>query len=341
LEETAHKVNAIIETVPGVVDAFDGIVVSGPALMITVDPLRAAVAGLQPADVRDQLTTMIRGSAETQVQHGEKLIAIRVRFPKGLQEDIHAIETLSLINASGKAIPLKSVARIDRVAGQTEIHRERLRQFVAVTARISGRDLGRTVADIQKELTGRLALPSGVTIEYGGVYQTQQESFRGLLIVSLAAFLLVCIVLIFEFESYVVPIAVFIVSLLSLFGVFGALWVSGNAFNISSFVGIIMIIGIVAENAVFVLHTTRILYREGAQLEAAVIMATRMRARPILMTTLAAVLALLPLALGIGAGSQMQQPLAIAVIGGFSVSSLMLFFALPLIVRLLMLRSRW
>jgi multidrug efflux pump subunit AcrB len=327
--------------VPGVVDAFDGIVVSGPALTITVDPLRASIAGLQPSDVREQLETMIRGKAETQVQYGEKLIAIRVRFPKALQEEIHAIEDLSLINASGKAIPLKSVARLERVAGQTEIHRERLRQFVAVTARISGRDLGRTIADIQQELAHKLALPSGVTIEYGGVYQTQQESFRGLLLVAVAAFLLVCIVLIFEFESYAVPIAVFIVSLLSLFGVFGALWVSGNAFNISSFVGIIMIIGIVAENAVFVLHTTRALRREGAQLEAAVITATRMRSRPILMTTLAAVLALLPLALGIGAGSQMQQPLAIAVIGGFSVSSLMLFFALPLIVRLLMFRSRW
>ncbi len=339
IEATALNVDSVIQSVPGVVDAFHGIVVSGPALMITVDPVRCALAGLQPSDVSEQLETMIQGKAETQVQYGEKLVAIRVRFPKVLQEDIGAIEDLSLTNASGKIIPLKSVAGIERTAGQTEIHRERLRQFVAVTARISGRDLGRTVADIQQELVHKLILPAGISIEYGGVYQTQQESFRGLLLVSLAAFLLVCIVLIFEFESYTVPIAVFIVSLLSLFGVFGALWISGSSFNISSFVGIIMIIGIVAENAIFVLHTINVLRKDGLPFEEAVITGTRMRSRPILMTTLAAILALLPLSLGIGAGSQMQQPLAIAVIGGFSVSSLMLFFALPMIVGILMSRS--
>ena len=341
LELTAQKISELITTVPGVVDVFDGILISGPALSVIVDPTRCALAGMQPSDVRDQLGTMVSGTAETQVQYGEKLIAIRVRYPRSLQEDIYSLENLSLANAAGVMVPLRNVARIERLVGQTEIHRERLRQFIAVTARISGRDLGRTIAEIQGDIRRTVRLPSGVSMEFGGVYQTQQESFRGLLFVSLAAFLLVCIVLLFEFESFAIPLSVLVVDALALFGVFGALWLTGTAFNISSFVGIIMIIGIVAENAVFVLHTAQLLHKNGLDLDTAMIRATRLRARPIMMTTLAAVLALLPLSLGIGAGAQMQQPLAIAVIGGFSLSSIMLFFALPLIVRFLMFRKTW
>lgn len=155
------------------------------------------------------------------------------------------------------------------------------------------------------------------------------------MIVAIAAFMLVFFVLLIEFGEFAVPISIFVVNLLSLVGVFGALWLTGVTFNISSFVGVIMIIGIVAENAIFVMHAATEFRAAGATLEESLIQAARIRARPILMTTLAAILALLPLALGVGAGSQMQQPLAIAVIGGFSVSSLLLFFALPLFYRLL------
>jgi multidrug efflux pump subunit AcrB len=147
--------------------------------------------------------------------------------------------------------------------------------------------------------------------------------------------MLVFIVLLFEFGDFAVPVSIFIINVLSLFGVFGALWLAGVSFNISSFVGIIMIIGIVAENAIFVLHQVKRLQADGAPLDAALIRAGVIRARPIVMTTLAAVLALLPLALGIGAGAQMQQPLAIAVIGGFSLSSTLLFFGLPVVYRLI------
>jgi CzcA family heavy metal efflux pump len=335
LQKKAEEVCALIARVPGVVDPFNGIVISGPSLMFHVDPLKASLAGLTTADVQEQLETIMRGRAETDVQRGEKLIAIRVRYPDSYRTDMGEIEDLRLTNPGGAVIPLRSIATIERTAGQAELHREGLRPVVAVTARISGRDLGRTIIDIQKKLSREMVLPQGVTIIYGGVYQTQQESFRGLLLVALAAVMLVFIVLLFEFNEFAVPVSILIINILSLCGVFGALWLSGVTFNISSFVGIIMIIGIVAENAIFVLHQVRRLQVTGMPLDAALVQACVMRSRPIIMTTLAAVFALLPLSLGIGAGSQMQQPLAIAVIGGFSVSSSLLFFGLPMVYRLM------
>jgi multidrug efflux pump subunit AcrB len=189
--------------------------------------------------------------------------------------------------------------------------------------------------EIKKKLAARLVLPRGVTYDFGGVYQTQQESFVGLFLVALAAFMLVFVVLLFEFGEFAVPISIFVINVLSLFGVFSALWLSGVTFNISSFVGVIMIIGIVAENAIFVLHAVKAFQADGMTLDEAIVRAGQVRARPILMTTLAAVFALLPLALGIDTGAQMQQSLAIAVIGGFSVSSLLLFFGLPMVYRLM------
>jgi multidrug efflux pump subunit AcrB len=335
LNEKAREVKRAIEGVPGVVDAFDGIVISGPSFVIHVDPLKASLAGLNPADVRDQIETMMRGTAETAVQKGEKMIPVRIRLPDAYRTDVDRISRLQLTNNSGVLVSLSAVATIEKTVGQAEIHREGLRQMVAVTARIAGRDLGGTITDIKAKLASAVHLPDAIVLEYGGVYQTQQESFRGLLFVILAAFLLVFIVLLFEFGEFAVPLSIFIVNILSLVGVAGALWLTGVTLNISSLVGLIMIIGIVAENAIFVMHEFRLSYASGITMDEALIRATRLRARPILMTTLAAVLALTPLSLGMGAGAQMQRPLAIAVIGGFSTSSLLLFFGLPMIYRIL------
>jgi multidrug efflux pump subunit AcrB len=304
-------------------------------MIVHVDPFRSMRAGLSVDDVSAQLETMIHGSAETSIQKGEKLMNIRIRFPETYRTDIEKIENTRLINASGSFVPLRSIASIERTTGQAEVDREGLRQMLAVTARIEGRDLGRTVEDIKAALALKLTLPQGMTLAYGGVYQTQQESFRGLLLVALVALMLVFLVLLIEFSEFAVPFSILTINLLSLIGVFGALWITGVSFNISSFVGIIMIIGIVAENAIFVMHRVRELRLQGSTLDDALVQAGQMRARPILMTTLAAVLALLPLSLGIGAGAQMQQPLAIAVIGGFSVSSFFLFFGLPVVYKFL------
>jgi CzcA family heavy metal efflux pump len=340
LEQKATEVRRLMEGVPGVVDAFNGVVVSGPAITARIDFQKAARAGFTAADVREELETIIRGRTESGIQKGEKLMPVRVRYPLQYHTDMEKIEGVLLVNAAGVAVPLRNIAQIERTTGQTEIHRERLRTMVAVTARISGRDLGHTIDDIKAVLGSRFVIPQGVTVEFGGVYQTQQESFRGLLLVAMAAFMLVFLVLLLEFGEFAVPLAIFVVNLLSLVGVFGALWLTDVTFNISSFVGVIMIIGIVAENAIFVMHAAAGFRAQGLAMEAALIEAGKVRTRPILMTTLAAVLALFPLSLGVGAGSQMQQPLAIAVIGGFSVSSILLVFALPVFYRLFAGRGR-
>ena len=335
LQAKAQEVKSLIETVPGVVDVFDGIVISGPSFVVDIDPAKTWQAGFNPSDVHEQLETIIRGRTESNIQKGEKLIGIRVRYPDIYRTDVDKIEGLQLINANNVPIPLRNIATFRKTTGQSEIRREGLRQYLAVTARTSGRDLGSTMADIKRKLAARLVLPRGVTYDFGGVYQTQQESFIGLFLVALAAFMLVFVVLLFEFGEFAVPLSIFVINVLSLFGVFAALWLADVTFNISSFVGVIMIIGIVAENAIFVLHAVKSFQAEGMGLDDAIVKAGQVRARPILMTTLAAVFALLPLAMGIGTGAQMQQSLAIAVIGGFSVSSLLLFFGLPMIYRLM------
>jgi len=191
------------------------------------------------------------------------------------------------------------------------------------------------MADIRKVLKAKVQMPAGVTVDFGGVYETQQESFTGLVLVALAALLLVVIVLLFEFGEFAIPATIFVINALSLAGVFGALWLTGVTLNVSSLVGIILIIGIVAENAIFVFHMMKEYRGQGMTHDDAMKKALAIRIRPIIMTTLAAILALVPLAIGIGAGAQMQRPLAIAVIGGFSVSSLLLFIALPPIYRLM------
>jgi len=335
LRAKAHEASELIQTIPGVVDVFDGTVIAGPSFIVHVDPVKAARAGLNPAEVRDELETIMQGRVDTKIQRGEKLIGIRVRYPDAYRTDLDKIEQVRFTNASGILVPLHSIATVEKTGGEAELRREGLKQMVAVTARISGRDLGSTIGAIQSKLEKDLYLPPDVTVEYGGVYQTQQESFRGLLIVAISAFLLVFIVLLFEFGEFAVPVSIFVVNVMSLFGVLFALFITGVTFNISSFVGIIMIIGIVAENAIFVMHKVQALQRQGVGIDDALVEASRMRARPILMTTLAAVFALLPLSMGIGAGAQLQQPLAIAVIGGFSLSSILLLFGLPLLYRLM------
>ena len=194
LRSTALRIKNIIETIPGVVDVFDGVVIDGPSMIVHVDPFRSMRAGLSVDDVSAQLETMMHGSAETSIQKGEKLMNIRIRFPEAYRTDIEKIENTRLINASGSFVQLRSIASIERTTGQAEVDREGLRQMLAITARIEGKIIGRTIEDIKAALALKLTLPQGMTLEYGGVYQTQQESFRGLLLVALAALMLVFLV---------------------------------------------------------------------------------------------------------------------------------------------------
>lgn len=329
IQSKAKEIANIISAVPGVVDVFNGITVSGPAIIVSMNESAIGRAGLTVDDVRQALENDIKGTVAAEVQQSEKLIGIRVRLPNTYRTNIERLRSVRIFSPNGGTFLLGSLARITVDPGQSEIARENLKQMVAVTARISGRDLGSTVAEIQRTLRERFVIPNGVTLEYGGTYATQQDSFRGLFLVLFGASLLVITVLIIEFESYYIPAAVYAVTLLSLFGVFAALWITNVNFNITSFMGAIMVVGIVAENSIFIVHYAETRRKQGVPRRESLIEAATIRFRPIGMTALAAILALLPLALGIGAGAQMQQPLAIAVIGGFSVSSVLLLFVLP------------
>jgi CzcA family heavy metal efflux pump len=331
IEQQARKVAELLQTVPGVVDVFNGIVISGPSIVVHPDPVLTARAGLTMADVQSQLKTVMQGNADTYVLKGEKLIGVRVRYPDKYHSVLQDIESVRLRSSNGFYVPLSAIASVDLLKGQSEVDREDLKLMVPVSARITGRDLGRTIADIKQVLHSKLVLPQGVMYTFGGQYQSQQESFLSLLYVLIAASLLVIALMIIEFESLSIPVALFSTNLTSLLGVLLALVLTGITFNISSFVGMIMMVGIVQENGVFVVHMIQEIGRKKGSTIGSVIEACRVRARPILMTTFAAVFALMPLALGIGAGAQMQQPLAVAVIGGFLLSSFLLLFELPML----------
>lgn len=329
IEQKAKEAADLIQNVPGVVDVFNGIVISGPSIVVRPDPVLAARAGLTMAEIQSQLRTMMEGSADTYVLNGEKLIGVRVRYPDQYHSVLQDIQSVRLKSPNGFFVPLSNVATVEILQGQSEVDRQDLKLMLPVSARISGRDLGSTMADIRKILQSNLVLPQGVTYSFGGLYQSQQESFRSLLFVLIAAFLLVIALMVIEFESFTVPIALFLTNLSSLFGVLLALAATGITFNISSFVGMIMMVGIVQENGVFVVHMIQEIGGKDGYTIDSIVRACKVRARPILMTTFAAVFALMPLAIGVGAGAQMQQPLAVAVIGGFLLSSLLLLFELP------------
>jgi CzcA family heavy metal efflux pump len=329
IEQQARKVSDLLQSVPGVVDVFNGIVISGPSIVVHPDPVLTVRAGLTMDDVQLQLKTIMQGSADTYVLKGEKLIGVRVRYPDKYHSVLRDIENVRLKSSNGFYVPLSAIASVDLLRGQSEVNREDLKLMVPVSARITGRDLGRTIADIKQALQSKLVLPQGVMYTFGGQYQSQQESFLSLLYVLIAASLLVIALMIIEFESFSIPVAMFTTNLTSLFGVMLALVITGITFNISSFVGMIMMVGIVQENGVFVVHMIQEIGGKKGYTIDSIIEACRVRARPILMTTFGAVFALTPLALGIGAGAQMQQPLAVAIIGGFLLSSFLLLFELP------------
>lgn len=334
IQDTARRIAGELRHVDGVVDIFDGIRIAGPTMNVVLDPERAGRFGLATRDIDELVGTALAGRADTDVLFGEKLIGVRVRYAGAAHTNERELLASRLSIPGGDSVPLGAIADVHIEPGTTEIARENLKQMVAVTARIDGGDLGGTVARIQRRLAGSVRIPADQDVVYGGLYREQQASFRGLLIVLAAAVALVFLVLVFAFESYRVPIVILVVDLMSLVGVLALLWLTGTPLNVSSLMGMVMIIGIVAENAVFLLFYVEEFRKEGGDLSAALVRAGQVRARPIIMTTLAAVLALVPLALGIGAGAQMQMPLAIAVIGGFALSVPLLLFCLPPLYRL-------
>ena len=321
LNAIAPRIAEAIRKVRGIVEVKSGIVPAGDALNIEVDRVKAALEGMDPDAITKSLNDYLSGNVTTKIQRGPKLVGVRVWIPRPARETMHNIEGLLLRAPDGHLFPLNRVASLTTVTGQPEITRDDLRRMVAVTARISGRDLGSTAADVKRVLDQPGLLPNEVPYTLGGLYEQQQIAFRGLTIILIAAIVLVFLLLLILYESFRAATAMMLTTLFAVAGVYLGLWLTGTEFNITSRMGMTMIIGIVTEIAIFYYSE----YRDLPPSDDRFIVAGINRMRPIAMTTFAAILALSPLALGIGQGSAMQQPLAIAIISG-------LLFGLPLVL---------
>jgi CzcA family heavy metal efflux pump len=316
-----------------VVDIADGIekTTSGPAVRFNVRPDAVDRAGFTPEELGTITVAMVEGEPATApILMNSRTYPVRVRFPPGTRGSLEAMSNTMLVSSNGSTATLGSLTAIDELPGQTQIRRENLQQLVEVTARLEGVDLGTGVAAVQKTVAD-LKLPPSIRVDYGGTYREQQKSFSDLSVVLLLAIVLVFLVLLFEFRSYTAPVAILSSAVLSTSGVLFALLITRTTLNVSSFMGLIMVVGIVAKNGILLLDANKKFRAEGMSMEEAIVHAGRRRLRPIVMTALAAVAGMLPLALAIGAGAQMLQPLAIAVIGGILISMVLSLIVTPAI----------
>lgn len=330
LEESAKSIAARLEKMPGVVDVNTGIVEAGPELMAHVDEAAAGRVGLTPDAIASQVNAAMSGDVVTQILQGDRQVGVRVRYPAACRSDIAAMSQIPIRTPGDFTLPLSTVAKAETVPGTTELNRENQRRMVSVTASLDNRDLGSVQRDVTRMM--RLsALPAGMTYMLGGQFQSQAEAFRSLVAVLLLAIVLVFAVMLFQFSSFTAPSVILLIMPLSLFGVTLGLWITGTPFNVSSFMGAVMLVGIVVKNGILLLDQAKRAEREGLSLEESVLQAGRIRLRPILMTTLTAILGLTPLSLGLGAGAEMQKPLAVAVIGGLSFSTIFTLVLAPLL----------
>ena len=335
LKESAEKVAAAIGKIQGVIEIKSGIVVAGDALEIEVDRVKAALEGLDPEAVTKLLADQFSGNVTTNVQRGPKLVNVRVWTPSRTRRTERDLRSVSLRAPDGHLVPLERIANFRTVTGQPEINREDLKRMAAVTARITGRDLGSTAEEIKRLLDSQNILPPGVYYTMGGLYEQQRIAFRGLLIVIIASVLLVFLLLLFLYERFRVALAMLATPLLAMPAVFLGLWLTGTELNITAIMGMTMVVGIVGEVAIFYFSEVRELEHEEPDMDQRFILAGKNRMRPIAMTTFAAILALLPLALGLGQGSAMQRPLAIAIIAGLIAQMPLALIILPALLRLL------
>lgn len=316
-----------------VVDIDNGIdsTTSGPAMTFTVNTAAAARAGFAPQNVVNEAEAMLDGVTAAQpVVVSDRPYTLRIRFPDSVRASLEAMNNTLLISPTGQTASLGSLASVTESPGQTEILQDNQQRYVAVTARLEGLDLGHGIAAVQKTMAA-LHLPPSIRVEYGGAYQTQKQSFHDLTMVLALAVILVFLVLLFEFKNFSAPISILINALLATSGAFVALFITGTTFNLSSFMGVIMVIGIVAKNGILLLDADTKFRAAGFSAKESIVQAGRRRLRPILMTALAAAVGMLPIALAIGAGSQMLQPLAIAVIGGLLIATVLSLMVTPAI----------
>jgi hydrophobe/amphiphile efflux-1 (HAE1) family protein len=335
LHQKADEVETAIKKVQGVVDTKNGVIVSGPAVIFNIDPQRASRFGVTATDVANTITTAMSGDAASAILQQDRLIAVRVIFPPEMRTSLDRVRALQVRSSSGALFRLDQVADIEYDKGQTEIEREGLRSTVAVSGRLEGKDLGTAISEIKTLLSRDVKLPPGMTIEYGGLYQEQQSSFGELALSLVLAIVLVFLTLLIEFRSFAHPISIVTGAVLALGGVLLGLFITGTTLNVVSLMGMIMVVGIVAKNGILMLDAVEDHLAAGDTLREALLRSGRRRFRPVLMTSLAAILGMLPLALALGSGAELLQPLAIAVIGGLAVALLLSLVVTPTVYAML------
>ncbi|MDT7541257.1 MAG: hypothetical protein QOE33_1161 [Acidobacteriota bacterium] len=329
LQKTAAELGDRVEKIPGVVEMYNGVAAGAPELVARIDPVRAARAGLSVQTISQQLNDALIGHRVTQVREGDRLTGVRVRLPDETRFDFSKISNVPVTTPAGVTQPLSAFADIEREAGQSELVRQDQRQMVAITAGLENRDLGSAIKDVRAVLS-KTNLPPGVTYELGGQYASQQAAFGGLLLVFGLALALVFVVLVVQFRSYTEPLVILFAAPVSLVGALVALLLTRTPLNISSFMGLIMLVGLVVKNGIILLdYRDKLLEEKETTMRDALREAGRVRLRPILMTTLCTIFGLLPLAVGLGAGAELQRPLAIAVIGGLTLSTFVTLLVVP------------
>ena len=334
LKSEGPKIEARLKAIPGVVDTFDGLTYAGTSLRLTVRPVDARRLGFTADDVATAVGTAMLGTPASTVLEGDRVVTVRVKVDPARINRIASLRELPIRSVAGSVVRLADLVDITEDAGQLELRREDLRQDIAVTARLEGRDLGSTMAEIQRSLASDPTIPAGA-IEYGGLFEQQQASFRNLTAVLGMAIVLVFTVLLIEFRSFAAPVAIVSGAMLSLFGTMLALWLTGTSLNVVSFLGAIIGIGIVAKNGILMLDFVEHFVDQGDSFDEALVKSGRRRLRPVLMTSLAAALGMLPLAYGIGSGADMLKPLAVAVMGALAISVVLSLVATPTVMRVL------
>jgi CzcA family heavy metal efflux pump len=331
LQQWATSVGDTVKKIPGVVDVFNGIenTISGTALVFNVDQVMTARAGFSPQEVELDASAILQGEpASVPVVVNDRSYNIRVRFPDSTRQNLDTIRNTMLISGTGKTATIGSLATVAEIPGQTEIRRDNLQRNYQVTGRFEGMSLGDGMKKVQAAID-EMKLPPAIRVQYGGLFAEQQKSFKDFMLVLVLAVVLVFMVLLFEFGNFAAPIAILSSALLSIFGVLLALLITGTTINLSSFMGLIMVIGIVAKNGILLLDADHKFRSEGLAAEESMLRAGERRLRPIMMTALATVAGMLPLAFGLGAGSEMLKPLAIAVIGGILASMVLSLVVTP------------
>jgi CzcA family heavy metal efflux pump len=335
LQRLSKQAADIISKVDGTADVFDGIVIAGPSVDIEPDYARLAQFGITPANLQFQLQSALEGNVAGVVYDKQQLSNIRLVYPGSRTLSVADINKLPVFLPNGKIQPINALVDVRVNPGDAEIHREDLQSMGVVTSRLEGRDLGSVMKDIQKQISSKLILPQGYAVVYGGAYAQQQQSFRELLMILITSSLLVFGVILFLFKNFRIAFSILLIALLGIAGSYLALYLTKTQLNVGSYTGLIMIVGIIGENSIFTFLQFRESLKTSNNVDEAIIYSISTRLRPKLMTALGAIIALLPIALGIGTGAQLHQPLAIAVIGGFIGALPLLLIVLPSMIRIL------